>query len=180
MTELENRAHAQKALISSDAIRFIMKYASATDKNEVLDTLIAKAQPSFMADNGWVVLNLPRVESLMGEEVAETEVVETQPVTAGSLAEAIMIGDVVAAYALIANRPTIALVDATADFDALYRYRHGEDVVVSELLTAESQSCSDERIKAVVTALTSALDGTYDSEAAAVKTAIMKAIKILH
>lgn len=181
MTELENRAHAQKALVSSDAIRFFMKQVSADNQNETLDAVIAEAKTAFPAESGWVVLNLSRFESLLAEEAeVETQKLSSEPITAGSLAEAIALGDIAAAYTLVAHRPMIALADATADFDALYRSRKGADVAVSDLLTSETKNCSDETIKAAVEALTAALDGTYESEAAAVKTAIMKAATILN
>lgn len=178
MTELENRAHAQKALISSDAIRYFMKEVDADGRNEALDTLIQSAQTAYTAENGWVVINLPRIESLMDESAQEVvSTTDTASVTAGSLAEAIVAGNVLAAYELIANRPMVALADATADLDALYRVKNGEAVQISDMLVRESEHLSAETIKAAIAALTDALDGTYDSEQTAVKTAIMKAVK---
>lgn len=78
---------------------------------------------------------------------------------------------------MIGNRPMFALADAAADLDAVYRNRKGGDVQVSNLLVAETENLSDEKIKNMISALTGALDGTYTDEASAVKVAIMKAVK---
>jgi hypothetical protein len=59
----------------------------------------------------------------------------------------------------------------------VFRNRQGETKIVSELLATESEKLSDEQIKNMISALTSALDGTYTDEASAVKMAIMKAVK---
>lgn len=181
MTELENRAHAQKALISSDAMRFFMNATKSEGRNEALDAILTEAKVSFIGTDGWVVINLARIETLMDDTDAEAEVeLQTDTVTAGSLAESLVTGNVIAAFELIAHRPMVALADATADLDAVYRARKGEQTNTSDLLTAETARLSDEQLKAAIAALTSALDGTYDSEEAAVKTAIVKAIKAVH
>lgn len=179
MTELENRVHAQKALISSDAMRFFMNATDAQARNETLDSILKNAKASCKSADEWVVINLAHIETLMDDDGAEAAVnTQTEATTAGSLAEAIVTGNVIAAYAMIANRPMVALADATADLDALYRFKNGEQVVISEMLKNESEKYSAQTIKEAVVALTTALDGTYDSEETAVKTAIMKAIKV--
>jgi hypothetical protein len=152
-----------------------------------LDRVIAKARVSFPSEDGWVVLNLIRMEQLLEEVNAEQdeliadEEVDIAPVvaptTAGSLAEAIVTSNVVAAYEMIAHRPMIALADAASDLDALYRFRKGEQSDISEMLKAESVRLSSEQLQAAIQALTSALDGTYTDEESAVKMAIMKAVK---
>ena len=73
----------------------------------------------------------------------------------------------------------LPLADAAADLDAVYRLRRGGKGSVSELLMKETASLTDEQILAVIAALTGALDGVYTDEAAAVKMAIMKAIKVV-
>jgi hypothetical protein len=188
LTELENQAHTQRVLLSSDAMRyFVAKVPVAQKRSNALDRVIAKARVTFPSENGWVVINLVRMEQLIEEVDAErdelvadervdlTEAV--RPITSGSLAEAIITGNVVAAYEMISHRPMVALADATADLDALYRYRKGEEAVVSELLKSESIRLSNEKLQDAIMALTSALDGTYTDEASAVKMAIMKAVK---
>jgi len=178
MTELENRAHAQKALISSDAMRFFMNATKTEERNEALDAMLTKAKASLIATDGWVVVNLARIETLIDDATAEAVVdTQTEAITAGSLAEALVTGNVIAAFELIAHRPMVALADATADLDAVYRARKGEQTKVSDMLAAETTRLSDAQLMVAITALTSALDGTYDSEGAAVKTAIVKAIR---
>ena len=179
MTELENRAHAQKVLLSSDAMRFFMNATEAGEsRNEKLDAALAQAKASFPSEDGWVALNLARIETLISDDVAVEKVeAETEAITGGSLAEAIVAGNVVAAYQMIAHRPMIALADAASDLDAVYRSRKGETVNVSDMLTTSAAAVSVEKLEEAITALTGALDGTYDSEAEAVKMAILKAVQ---
>jgi len=178
MTELENYAHAHKILMSSDAMRFFMNATKQSERNEKLDAVIKEAKASFPSEDGWVALNLVRIESLTADVMAEAVVNEQKdPITAGSLAEVIVSGNIVAAYQMIAHRPMIALADAAADLDAVYRARKGETVSVSDMLMAETKELTDTQLKDAITALTQAVDGTYSSEEEAVKIAILKAVK---
>lgn len=185
---LENQAHAQRVLLSSDAMRyFVGKAASLEDRPALLDAIISKARTTFPSEDGWVVINLVRMEQLLEEvdkaddgAVSDEEVQlpqEPAPTTSGSLAEAIVTGNVVAALELASSRPMVALADAAADLDALYRLRNGEEVVVSDLLKTASVDLSLSQIQGAMNALTSAIDGTYTDEVSAVRIAIMKAIK---
>jgi len=176
LAELENMAHEQKALFSSDAMRHFTSVVSEAEQAIELTKVIAEAKGTFPNEDGWVVINLSRLESLM-ETPAAPESMDTAPTTAGSLAEAIVTGNVVAAYQMIAHRPMIALADAAAELDTLVRVRNGADETVSELLTSETAHLTDEQIRSAVQALTSALDGTYSSEEEAVKMSILKAVK---
>lgn len=176
LTDLENRAHAQNALLSSDAMRYFADTYSAEEQFAALDALISDAKRTYPSEDGWVVINLERMQSLMDV----TDVVrdlDTAPVTTGSLAEAIVTVNVAAAFELIGNRPMVALADATTDLDALYRLRTGGEAQVSDLLVSESSHLRDEQITDALNALTSALDGTYSDEKEAVRTAVMKSIK---
>lgn len=182
VTALENRAHQQRALLSSDAIQyFITTTEGSIERNEALDMVIAEAKKSYPLEDGWMVINESRMRNLCTvcnvNAVAHTVSATTIPQGSSSLAEAIVTGNVVAAYEMIGNRPMFALADAATDLDAVYRNRRGENKSVSDLLTRESATLSDEAIKNMIAALTSALDGTYTDEASAVKMAIMKAIK---
>lgn len=175
---LESRAHSQHALISSDALRVMVRdLPLEAERNQKLDEIIANAKAHYPSEDGWVVLNLERLETLLNAEV-EGELATT-PSGVGSLAEAIALGDIEAAYVLIGRRPMLALADAAADFDALYRKRQGGEEEVSELLLSTLGARSDGEIVAVVKTLTSALDGTYTKEEDAVKVAIMKAVRML-
>jgi hypothetical protein len=185
VTELENRAHEQNALLSSDSIRhFIATTAGSVERNEALDSVISEAKKSYPLEDGWVVINEARMQSLcevcqVNAEAQKEEafVPSTIPTGSGSLAEAIVTGNVVAAYEMIGNRPMFSVADAAADLDAVYRNRKGANETVSDMLKKESANLSDEQIKNMITALTGALDGTYTDEASAVKMAIMKAVK---
>jgi hypothetical protein len=99
--------------------------------------------------------------------------------SAGSLAEAIVTKNIVAAYQLMANRPMIALADAASDLNAVYRGRKGESVTVSNLLEAHTREMSTDTLESLTLALTSALDGTYSTEEEAVKMAILKAVQVI-
>ena len=177
MTELENRAHAQNVLLSSDAMRFFINATEAGEtRNEKLDVVIAQAKASFPSEGGWVTLNLARIETLISDKEASEEVeTETEVINGGSLAEAIIDGNVVAAYELIAHRPMIALADAAAELDSAYRSRKGEAIEVSDMLA--NATVTTTQLEEAITALTGALDGTYANEAAAVKMAILKAVQ---
>lgn len=192
LTVLENQAHIEKVLLSSDAMRFfIAKVASKEDRTEALARVLARGRVSFPSEDGWVVINLARMEELLDEVNKHTDAhvanefvvvgdtIPTIAMTAGSLAEAVVTNNVTAAYEMISHRPMIALADAAADLDAVYRLRNGEQASVSDLLQKEASKLSDVQLKEVITALTSALDGTYTDEESAVKMAIMKAVAVV-
>lgn len=190
LTDLEDQAHAQRVLLSSDAMRyFAAKVEDHQERSTVLDAIIAKARVSFPSEDGWVVVNLSRIENLLEEvQVEAHEAVsdapvaldETQtPITSGSLAEAIVTGNVKAAYELIAQRPMIALADASADLDALYRFKNGQAVEISQMLKESAAALTPQQLREAIATLTSALDGTYTDETSAVRIAIMKAIQAL-
>ena len=156
--------------------------ASLERRAEKLDAVVRVAKVTFPTEDGWIVLNLARMEALLGDLTkSETVAVaaDVTPTASGSLAEAIVTGNVVAAFAMIQDRPMVALADAAADLDAIYRVRKGETVMVSDLLREVSGALSDEQLAAAIAALTSAIDGTYQDEAEAVKMAIMKSIKVV-
>jgi hypothetical protein len=182
-TELENRAHTQKALLSSDAVNyFIGTTEGAVERNEALDQVIAEAKRNYPLEDGWIVINEDRMRNLCEACVLHCSTEDEPSVVlptkgASSLAEAIVTGNVMAAYEMIGNRPMFSLADAATDLDAIYRMRKGEAVSVSNLLMNETASLSDEKIKNMISALTGALDGTYNDEVSAVRMAIMKAVK---
>ena len=200
MQELEEQAHSRNILLSGDAARhFISACHQGIDRKVFLDQLIVEAKVTYPSEDGWVVLNHERMQELIkrrrarsgnvdvaGQEIAEPAapmVVSTpeldKPATASSLAEAIMTRDVSLAYKLISNRPMVALADAAADFDALYRHLHGEERMVSSLLKRQAEEVEPAKIGAIIKALTSALDGTYEDEHTAVKLSVMKAVQEL-
>ena len=183
-TELENRAHTQKALLSSDAVNYFISTTEGTiERNDALDEVIMEAKKNYPLEDGWIVINEDRMrnlcdECLSNENQGEPEKSDTLPNKGqSSLAEAIVTGSVSAAYEMIGTRPMLALADAASDLDSIYRIRKGESVSVSNLLITETANLSEDQIKNMITALTGALDGTYTDEASAVKVAIMKAVK---
>lgn len=179
-TALENRAHTQKALLSSDAVQhFLASTEDSSERDEVLDQVIAEAKKTYPLEDGWIVINQARMQGLceVCAVVAPTAEVSA-PTGAGSLAESIVTGNIVAAYQMIGHRPMLALAEAAADLDAVYRNRKGERNSVSHMLTSETQNLSDEQITEMIAALTGAIDGTYTDEASAVKMSIMKAVKV--
>ncbi len=187
VTTLENYAHAKKALLSSDAIRHLI---GTTDSDDVrvatLNDVITEAKAKYPSEDGWVVINEKRMRELCIACQAKPEPSSVAPFVptvipegSGSLAEAIVTGNIIAAYEMIGHRPMFALADASADLDAIYRARKTGAKVGSDLLQAETAKLTDEQILAMIQALTGALDGVYTDEASAVKMAIMKAVKVV-
>lgn len=190
LTALENQAHAQRVLLSSDAMRYLIgKVANITKRSDVLEQVIAKARVSFPSEDGWVVLNLARMEQLIDEVniTHDSAIVDgtlnlgvpVTTLTAGSLAEAIVAGNDQAIETLIAQRPMIALADAASDIDALYKRRNGEMTTVSDMLLKEAVALTNKELEDIIVALTSALDGTHTDEVSAVRMAISKALAIV-
>jgi DUF438 domain-containing protein len=139
-----------------------------------------------------VVLNLERMEHMLSEVLRiahPQEIVEENTtlentttfmsMTAGSLAEAIIMKDVSLALLLASDRPMIALADAVSDLNRVVGAKKGESVVISNFLKIQTSMLSLEKIEAVLQALTSVLDGTHTDEKEAVQYAIEKAIAVL-
>lgn len=188
LKDLEDYAHRERVLLSSDALRYLIRGVRSEDTAlSHLGRVIAKAKAAYPSEDGWLALNLSRLEELdkspdrpmaMTAPVSET----TLPVGNGSVAEAILTGNLQAALHLIEDRPMVALADATADLDAVYRERKAMPVgkhQASELLKQEADKLTLEQLGDIMSALTSAIDGTYSDERSAVKTAIIKAVKIV-
>jgi len=159
---VEAQAHAAHILLSGEAMQQFIGATAETDRAEILTAVIAAAKATYPSEDGWVVLT--------GERIATGN---------SSLAEAIATGNIVAAYQLIGNRPMVALADAAAELDGLYRAKQGATVPVSALLSSATATKEASAVKAAIDALTSALDGTYSNEAEAVKIAILKSVKAL-
>ncbi len=187
VTTLENYAHAKKALLSSDAIRHLIGTTSSDEERIAsLNEVITEAKATYPSEDGWVVINEKRMRELCLVCQAKPEPSSAAPFVpaiipegSGSLAEAIVTGNIVAAYEMIGHRPMFALADAAADMDSVLRARRGGTEVISDMLLASTKSLSEEQIMNIITALTGALDGTYTDEASAVKMAIMKAVKVV-
>lgn len=184
LKDVEDRAHSRYTLLSSDAIRyFVNQHPDAVTRLSKLDEVIDSAKAAYPSEDGWLVLNLSRIQEILESDSDSKESFKTvaEVLTgAGSLAEAILAGNFKQALELIEDRPMISLANATADLDAAYRYKQGIEVgadsTLSELLKKEADRVGAEKIASVIRALTTAIDGHYTNENVAVKTAIMKAI----
>ena len=189
--ELENRAHTRHTLLSSDAIRhFINHYTDPTIRLVKLDYIIDAGKVNYPTEDGWLVLNLSRMQELCAGaddregriEVNSQTAAPIETIDESSLAEAILTSNFKAALLLTENRPMMELAHATAELDALYRLRQGQPGLpteVSELLKEKGQEISMETLLQVIKALNTAIDGTYTDEKVAVKTALFKAMDAL-
>jgi hypothetical protein len=63
--KVEDAAHAQHVLISSEAMRHFIGATSEEIRTETLTAILAKAKASYPAEDGWVVLNIDRMKSVM-------------------------------------------------------------------------------------------------------------------
>ncbi len=181
IAELENDAHMHNVLLSSDALRAIVDRGETVPKSkEILSDVIARAKASYPREDGWIILNRERVNALFVEtKAAVAPEVPVARVEGGStLAEALVTGNTTLAYQKLGAQPLFALADAAEDLDNVLRARRGTGSA-SDLLIHAAGAVSDEKLKAAVVALTTAIDGTYDDEAAAVRLAIIKALKAL-
>jgi hypothetical protein len=185
---LEAQAHQSHVLLSTDALRYFMAAVPVgMEPAELMASVIVSAKQRFPSEDGWVVISESRMREvcilclspMTMTSSTEPYIPTVIPEGAGSLAEMIASGNLGAAFALIGHRPMFALADAVADFDALYRARQGQETVTSDLLQEVTTNLSTDTLRAVTKALTSALDGTYTDEAEAVKTAIMKAVRVV-
>ncbi len=177
---IEDRANDAHVLLSSDAMRSFVNFTEGKNRMEILDTILENVKGDYPTEDGWIILNEERMAKQCAACLTPAMPSATNlEIGAGSLAEAIVTGDVVNAYQLIGHRPMIALADAAADLDAAYRAKTGEDVTISNLLARETANLSPDALQDAIKALTGALDGTYNTEEEAVKMAIMKAVKAL-
>jgi len=187
-TNIENYAHDHQVLLSSDAIRYFVSSHGEEGIFFALGRIIEKAKASYPSEDGWLVINLERLEKLVGNGhvsggMASYAALAAAPTGVGSLAEAIVTGNVAASYKMIANRPMVALAEAAADLDTIYRLKTGQDskgYEPSELLREATTSFSPEEVSEMIKSLTTALDGTYTDEQSAVKMAIVKAIRVVN
>ena len=65
LATLETRAHAQQALISSDALAHLVTVYGG-EAEDALDRVIAASRAAFPTEDGWTVLNKDRVLAILG------------------------------------------------------------------------------------------------------------------
>ena len=158
---------------------------SDADRKIELERVIKEGMEAYPLEDGWLILNEARMQNVCATCQANASAKTASftptivPEGAGSLAEAIVAGDTKAAFELLGNRPMFALADAAADFDAVLHKRAGKHARISALLAESSSKLTNEQLQAMATALTSALDGTYNTETEAVKMAVLKAIAVV-
>lgn len=179
---LEAQAHRDNVLLSSDAMRALLDQGvTEVGAQELLTESIERAKAAYPREDGWIVLNRERVHALFGTKDHALEP-SVAPVVhaergASTLAEAIVTQNTVRAYALIDEAPMRTLADAAEDLDAVVRFRKDASVVAPDLLVRAAAHVSDDKLKSAVAALVSAIDGTYADEIAAVRLAVIKALK---
>jgi hypothetical protein len=178
---LENDAHAHNVLLSSDAMRAIQDHGETEDGAiALLDTLIERAKAAYPREDGWIVLNRERVMALFATaEAPKAAPVASAPAPvagAHTLAEAIVTSNTQAAYAAIAEEPIHAIADAAEALDAVLRTRLSGAAGV-DMLSQAAAHLSNDQLKNAVSALVSAIDGTYSDEVAAIRLAVIKALK---
>ncbi len=180
-SHLENIAHRESILLSSDALRAIIDQGETTEESEAhLREVITRAKASYPREDGWIILNRERLNTLFKAEVpasVATPVVDAKVEGATTLAEAIVTGNTTLAYQMLGTSPLLAIADAAEEIDSVIRARKDGSVVAHDLLVRASATISDEKLKSAVSALVSAIDGTYADETAAVRLAVIKALK---
>lgn len=65
LTQIENRAHAENVLLSSDVLRAVSEQGETMDeKLIVLTEVISRAKATFPREDGWIILNRERMHQL--------------------------------------------------------------------------------------------------------------------
>lgn len=80
--KVEDAAHAERVLISSEAMRHFIGATSEEIRTETLTAVLAKAKASYPAEDGWVVLNIDRMKSVMAAMAPAVSVFTPRGVTA--------------------------------------------------------------------------------------------------
>lgn len=62
---LETEAHNQRTLFSTDALRFLANSTAPAERSATLQAVIAKAKTAFPNEDGWLVINLTRLEEIL-------------------------------------------------------------------------------------------------------------------
>jgi hypothetical protein len=62
--KVEDAAHAQRVLISSEAMRHFISVTTDEIRTEMLAAVLEKAKASYPSEDGWVVLNIDRMKSV--------------------------------------------------------------------------------------------------------------------
>ncbi len=163
LSDFEILAQSKGILFSSDALRYSLNEWGSDE--EKLEEVIEAAKATYPTEDGWLVVDLSKAESLIGS--MKEKVVTGAEVESVSLAEAILSGNVEVALAGIEERPMLSLAEAVSDIDKMYR----DTIFRGDTLAAG-------KMKAIISVLSTAIDGTYTDEKLAVRTAVMKAVTL--
>ena len=63
--ELETVAHAKRVLVSSDVVDQFINSTTEMNRTEIFDGLLELVAATYPAEDGWVVLNMPRLQELL-------------------------------------------------------------------------------------------------------------------
>ena len=185
VTKLEGYAHEHNVLLSSDALRMVVDHANTEEASmELLIDIVNRAKAAYAREDGWVVLNRERVMTLFQAAsvalVAPVAVPVATPVQevrgAHTLAEAILTGNTTTAYSFLGENAIEVIADTAESLDGIVRARKGTGTA-PDMLVRAAEGVADEKIKAAILALVTAIDGTYSDQTAAVRLAVIKALK---
>ena len=62
---LEEVAHQRRILTSADAVAYMLRHNNATDPHEAFVAVLDRAVATYPAEDGWVILNVPRMQTLL-------------------------------------------------------------------------------------------------------------------
>ena len=66
MDALEQHAHTKRVLVSRDALALFVSRVEEATEQDAFDTVIDFAAAAYPAEDGWVVVNVPRMEYILG------------------------------------------------------------------------------------------------------------------
>ena len=64
-SSLERQAHQKRVLVSADVLERFIEKSNEANRNDLFDVLLDMAAASYPAEDGWIVLNLARMEFLL-------------------------------------------------------------------------------------------------------------------
>ncbi len=78
---IETAAHAERILISSEAMRHFIAVTTNDNRTDTLALILAKAKASYPSEDGWVVLNIDRMKSVMAAVAPAVSVFTPRTIT---------------------------------------------------------------------------------------------------
>ena len=65
IVELEELAHQRRILTSADAIAYMLRHNNPADPRQAFTAVLDRAAATYPAEDGWVILNVPRMQTLL-------------------------------------------------------------------------------------------------------------------